>query len=162
MSGEENGQAFIAMEFLDGRMLKDYSASRPLSLAQVLDLGGEIAKGLDAAHQLGIVHRDIKPAIIFATKRGHTKILDFGLPKLNPKPVDEVTVTADATSGPAEIELTMPGIVLDTTASHPSKCAEKSWMPEPTSSRLASFFMKWRLVSWRSKEPPTASSRKQF
>jgi len=59
--GEENSWPFIAMEFLDGQMLKDCIASRPLSLAQVLDLGAEITDGLDAAHQLGIVHRDIKP-----------------------------------------------------------------------------------------------------
>jgi serine/threonine protein kinase/Tfp pilus assembly protein PilF len=114
--GEENRRPFIAMEFLDGQMLKDCIASRPLSLAQVLDLGAEITDGLDAAHQLGIVHRDIKPANIFVTKRGHAKILDFGLAKLNPKSVDEVTVTADATSGPAEIELTRPGVVMGTAA----------------------------------------------
>jgi len=112
--GEENRRPFIAMEFLDGQMLKDYIASRPLSLAQVLDLGAEITDGLDAAHQLGIVHRDIKPANIFVTKRGHAKILDFGLAKLNPKAADEVTVTADATVGPAEIELTTPGVVMGT------------------------------------------------
>src|SRR5215831_11449086 len=109
--GEENSRPFIAMEFLDGQMLKDYIASRPLSLAEVLDLGAEIADGLDAAHQLGIVHRDIKPANIFLTKRGHAKILDFGLAKLNPK---SVTVTADASGGPAKIELTMPGVVMGT------------------------------------------------
>jgi eukaryotic-like serine/threonine-protein kinase len=114
--GGENSRPFIAMEFLDGQMLKDCIASRPLSLAQVLDLGAEIIDGLDAAHQLGIVHRDIKPANIFVTKRGHAKILDFGLAKLNPKSVDEVTVTADATCGPAEIELTMPGVVMGTAA----------------------------------------------
>ena len=114
--GEENSRPFIAMEFLDGQMLKDCIASRPLSLAQVLDLGAEITDGLDAAHQLGIVHRDIKPANIFVTKRGHAKILDFGLAKLNPKSIDEVTVTADATRGPAEIELTMPGVVMGTAA----------------------------------------------
>src|SRR5262245_6880204 len=97
------------MEFLDGHMLKDCIARSPLSLAQVLDLGAEIADGLDAAHQLGIVHRDIKPANIFVTKRGHAKILDFGLAKLNPKP-------ADATGGTTEIELTMPGVVMGTKA----------------------------------------------
>ena len=112
--GEENSLPFIAMEFLDGQMLKDCIASGPLSLAQVLDLGAEITDGLDAAHQLGIVHRDIKPANIFVTKRGHAKILDFGLAKLNPKWADEVTVTADATVGPAEIELTTPGVVMGT------------------------------------------------
>jgi non-specific serine/threonine protein kinase len=112
--GKENRRPFIAMEFLDGQMLKDRIASRPLSLAQVLDLAAEITDGLDAAHQMGIVHRDIKPANIFITKRGHAKILDFGLAKLNPKSVDEVTVTADA--GPAEIELTRPGVVMGTAA----------------------------------------------
>ena len=95
-------------------MLKDCIARSPLSLAQVLDLDAEIADGLDAAHQLGIVHCDIKPANIFVTKRGHAKILDFGLAKLNPKPVDEVTVTADAHGGPTE--LTMPGVVMGTAA----------------------------------------------
>jgi serine/threonine protein kinase len=114
--GDENSRPFIAMEFLDGQMLKDCIASRPLSLAQVLDLGAEITDGLDAAHQLGIVHRDIKPANIFVTKHGHAKSLDFGLAKLNPKLVNEVTVTADATAtvGPAEIELTTPGVVMGT------------------------------------------------
>ena len=112
--GEENRRPFIAMEFLDGHMLKDSIARSPLSLAQVLDLGAEIADGLDAAHQLGIVHRDIKPANIFVTKRGHAKILDFGLAKLDPKPVDDVRVTADATAGPTE--LTMPGAVMGTMA----------------------------------------------
>jgi non-specific serine/threonine protein kinase len=121
--GEEKSRPFIAMEFLDGQMLKDCIASRPLSLGQVLDLSAEITDGLDAAHQLGIVHRDIKPANIFVTKRGHAKILDFGLAKLNPKSDDEVTVTAgevtataDATGGPAEIQLTMPGVVMGTAA----------------------------------------------
>jgi serine/threonine protein kinase len=112
--GEENSRPFIAMGFLDGQMLKDCIAGRPLGLAQVLDLGAEITDGLDAAHQLGIVHRDIKPANIFVTKRGHAKILDFGLAKLNPKSADAVTVTADATVGPAEVELTTPDVVMGT------------------------------------------------
>ena len=90
----------------------DYIASRPLSLVRVLDLGAEIADGLDAAHQLEFVHRDIKAANIFVTKRGHAKILDFGLAKLNPKSADEVTVTTDATVGPVEIDLTTSGVVM--------------------------------------------------
>jgi serine/threonine protein kinase len=110
------GQRFIAMELLEGVNLRNRIGGRPIGTEELLDLAVEIADALEAAHSQGIVHRDIKPANVFITKRGHAKLLDFGLAKLSSERVEAGGATAAATAVNLKDQLTSPGTALGTVA----------------------------------------------
>src|SRR5215471_12047672 len=114
--GEENGRAFIAMEFLEGKTLKHIIGGRPMELEQILDVAIGVADGLNAAHSKGIVHRDIKPANLFVTEGYHAKILDFELAKVSSVKSASGNVETLATQDVDPDHLTSPGSTLGTVA----------------------------------------------
>jgi serine/threonine protein kinase len=110
---QHEGRHFIAMEFLDGCTLKQRITGKPLATDEILDIAFQVTDGLDAAHSEGIIHRDLKPANIFITKRGHAKILDFGVAKLLPERSHGSQAPTAATT---EELVTSPGSAIGTVA----------------------------------------------